>query len=83
MGGVQEVGKERARGRSFKRIESGINKGKLHECLLCRDRKMAIGNQKRAGVGNAMYKTQKTLTPFKSPYHDTLSGLSIKRFQST
>ena len=31
MGGVQEVGKERARGRSFKRIESGINKGKLHE----------------------------------------------------
>ena len=31
MEGVQEVGKERARGRSFKRMESGINKGKLHE----------------------------------------------------
>ena len=38
---------------------------------------------KKGGVGNAMYKTQKTLTPFKSPYHDTLSGVSIKRFQST
>lgn len=31
MEGVQEVGKERARGGSFKRMESGINKGKLHE----------------------------------------------------
>lgn len=31
MGGIQEVGKERARGRSFKSMESGINKGKLHE----------------------------------------------------
>lgn len=31
MGGVQEVGKERAKGRSFKRMKSGINKGKLHE----------------------------------------------------
>ena len=43
MGGIQEVGKERARGRSFKSMESGINKGKLHEnAILCRNRKMAI-----------------------------------------
>ena len=31
MGGIQAVGKERARGRSFKSMGSGINKEKLHE----------------------------------------------------
>ena len=76
MGGVQEVGKLRARGRSFKSMESGINKEKLHENAYC----VAIEKWR---VGNAMYKTQTTLTPFTSPYHDTLSDLSIKRFQST
>ena len=35
MGGVQEVGTERAKGRSFKRMKSGINKGKLHENAYC------------------------------------------------
>lgn len=83
MGGVQEVGEERARGKSFKRVESWNKKGEItYECLLCRNGKMALGNQKRRKSRMHRRRTQETLTPFKSPYNDTLSGLSIERFQS-
>lgn len=60
-----------------------IKKGKLHKnAYYVAMEKWLQETKKRRKSRMHRRRTQETLTPIKSPYNDTLSGLSIERFQS-